>query len=135
MIIVADREGNLRTVDWKDHEIRMQRILRLHYGAGGFALEPTRNSRHALSAGSMGALRNIRGGNTISYAELAGQIGRPTAPRAVGLANAQIQSELLCLVMVSSEPKGSLTGYGGGINRKRWLLEHEGINSTVQNLR
>lgn len=39
MIIVADREGNLRAVDWKDHEIRMQRILRLHYGAGGFALE------------------------------------------------------------------------------------------------
>jgi methylated-DNA-[protein]-cysteine S-methyltransferase len=40
---MADREGNLRAVDWTDHGIRMQRILRLHYGAGGVALQPTRN--------------------------------------------------------------------------------------------
>jgi methylated-DNA-[protein]-cysteine S-methyltransferase len=159
MIILADREGNLRAVDWTDHEIRMQKILRLHYGAGGFALEPARNP-NGLTAGIAryfegdltaidglpvqtggtlfqrkvwDALRNIRCGNTISYAELAGQIGRPTAVRAVGLANGSnpIGVVLPCHRVIGAN--GSLTGYGGGINRKRWLLEHEGIKSTVQN--
>jgi methylated-DNA-[protein]-cysteine S-methyltransferase len=48
MTVVADREGNLRAVDWTDHETRMQRILRLHYGVGGFALEPACNSNSGL---------------------------------------------------------------------------------------
>jgi methylated-DNA-[protein]-cysteine S-methyltransferase len=40
MLIIADREGNLRAVDWADYETRMLRILRLHYGDSGFGLEP-----------------------------------------------------------------------------------------------
>jgi hypothetical protein len=43
MLIVADREGNLRAVDWTDHETRMRRFLRLHYGENGFRLETARN--------------------------------------------------------------------------------------------
>src|SRR5258707_11113672 len=43
MLIVADREGNLRAADWADHETRMHRLLRLHYGENGFSLEPARN--------------------------------------------------------------------------------------------
>ena len=40
--LVADREGNLRAVDWTDHETRMRRFLRLHYGENGFRLETAR---------------------------------------------------------------------------------------------
>src|ERR1700744_188857 len=43
MLIVADQEGNLRAVDWTDHEARMRRFLRLHYGEDGFTLAPARN--------------------------------------------------------------------------------------------
>src|ERR1700761_8031132 len=43
MIIVADHDGNLRAVEWTDHEGRLQRSLRLHYGRNGFKLEPVSN--------------------------------------------------------------------------------------------
>jgi methylated-DNA-[protein]-cysteine S-methyltransferase len=43
MLIVADGEGNLRAVDWTEHETRMRRLLRLHYGQHGFRLEPVRD--------------------------------------------------------------------------------------------
>jgi methylated-DNA-[protein]-cysteine S-methyltransferase len=113
MLIVADRQGNLRAVDWADHETRMRRLLRLHYGENGFRLEPARNPNgltYAISsyfAGGLAAidflpvqtggtpfqrelwcaLRKIPCGTTVSYGKLAEQIGRPAAVRAVGLAN------------------------------------------------
>jgi methylated-DNA-[protein]-cysteine S-methyltransferase len=43
MLIVADHKENLRAVDWADHEARMRRLLRLHFGDNGFELEPVRN--------------------------------------------------------------------------------------------
>src|ERR1700693_4850456 len=43
LMVVADRGGNLRAVDWAGHEHRMRRLLRLHYGEDGFKLEPNRN--------------------------------------------------------------------------------------------
>jgi methylated-DNA-[protein]-cysteine S-methyltransferase len=72
------------------------------------------------------ALRRIRGGKTISYAELARRIGKPRAVRAAGLANGQnpISIVVPCHRVIGSD--GSLTGYGGGLPRKKWLLEHEG---------
>lgn len=72
------------------------------------------------------ALRTIRAGRTQSYAGLARQIGRPTAVRAVGMANGQnpIPLVLPCHRVIGSD--GTLTGYGGGLPRKQWLLEHEG---------
>jgi methylated-DNA-[protein]-cysteine S-methyltransferase len=72
------------------------------------------------------ALRRIPAGRTLSYAELARSIDRPTAVRAVALCNARNPIALVvpCHRVIGSD--GSLTGYGGGLERKRWLLEHEG---------
>jgi len=71
------------------------------------------------------ALRAIPAGETISYGELARQIGDPKATRAVGLANGSNPIGLVvpCHRVIGSD--GSLTGYGGGIERKKWLLAHE----------
>lgn len=151
MLIVIDRDGNLRATDWTDHEARMRRLLHLHYGENGFQLEPARNPnglRDAIRryfAGELAAidtlpvqtegtrfqrevwraLREIPCGNTVSYAKLAERIGRPAAVRAVGLANGSnpVGVVVPCHRVIGSD--GSLTGYGGGIERKRWLLEHE----------
>jgi methylated-DNA-[protein]-cysteine S-methyltransferase len=72
------------------------------------------------------ALRKIGKGGTISYAELARRIGKPKAVRAAGLANGQnpISIVVPCHRVIGSN--GTLTGYGGGLPRKKWLLEHEG---------
>jgi methylated-DNA-[protein]-cysteine S-methyltransferase len=151
MLIVADRDGNLRAVDWADYEGRMRRLLRLHYGEDGFRLAPARrleglaDAIRSYFAGELmaidhlpvqtagtpfqrevwHALRTIPCGTTVSYGKLAEGIGRPAAVRAVGLANGSnpIGVVVPCHRVVGAN--GSLTGYGGGIERKRWLLEHE----------
>jgi methylated-DNA-[protein]-cysteine S-methyltransferase len=71
------------------------------------------------------ALRAIPYGATISYGELAQRIGRPAAVRAVGLANGKNPVSIVvpCHRVIGSD--GSLTGYGGGLERKRYLLELE----------
>jgi methylated-DNA-[protein]-cysteine S-methyltransferase len=155
MIIVADHDGNLRATDWTDHEARTHNFLRLHYGKDGFTLTPARNPNglsHAISSYFAGdltaidnlpvrtngtpfqrqvwqALREIPLGTTISYGELANRIGRPTAVRAVGLANGSNPVGVIvpCHRVIGSD--GSLTGYGGGMERKRWLLEHESAST------
>jgi methylated-DNA-[protein]-cysteine S-methyltransferase len=151
MLIVTDAEGNLRATDWDDHEPRMRALLRRHYGAHGFTFEAkpgppnvTRALRQyfsgdltaidALPVKTAGtpfqrevwqALRKIPCGTTTSYGELAAQIGRPAAVRAVGLANGANPIGLVvpCHRVIGSN--GSLTGYGGGLHRKSWLLHHE----------
>jgi methylated-DNA-[protein]-cysteine S-methyltransferase len=151
MILVADQDGNLRAIDWADHEARMERLLKRHYGEDGFILEPAKNpsglsdtlSRYfagdvttidnvrVATAGTAfqrevwRALRDIPVGTTWSYAELARKIGRPKAVRAVGLANGSnpIGIVVPCHRVIGAN--GSLTGYGGGMERKRWLLNHE----------
>ena len=72
------------------------------------------------------ALREIPVGTTQTYAQLAASIGRPSAPRAVGLANGQnpVSIVIPCHRLIGSN--GALTGYAGGLERKRWLLRHEG---------
>ena len=71
------------------------------------------------------ALRSIPAGETLSYAGLAARIGKPTAMRAVGLANGANPVALVfpCHRVIGAN--GTLTGYGGGLHRKRWLLAHE----------
>jgi methylated-DNA-[protein]-cysteine S-methyltransferase len=71
------------------------------------------------------ALRRIPSGSTLSYAELARRIGEPAAVRAVGAANGANPVALVvpCHRVIGSN--GTLTGYGGGLERKRWLLDHE----------
>jgi O-6-methylguanine DNA methyltransferase len=72
-----------------------------------------------------GALLEIPHGETRSYAEQARQLGRPRAVRAVGRANATNPLPIVipCHRVIGSD--GSLTGFGGGIEAKRWLLDHE----------
>jgi O-6-methylguanine DNA methyltransferase len=72
------------------------------------------------------ALRTIPAGQTRSYADQAQHIGRPTATRAVGLANGQNPISIMvpCHRVIGRD--GSLTGFGGGLERKAWLLRHEG---------
>jgi O-6-methylguanine DNA methyltransferase len=71
------------------------------------------------------ALRRIPAGETASYVEIARQIGTPGASRAVGTANASNPIGVIvpCHRVVRAD--GSIGGYGGGVERKRWLLEHE----------
>jgi methylated-DNA-[protein]-cysteine S-methyltransferase len=149
--IVADVAGRLCAVEWTDQEDRLERSLRLHYGACGFTLTPTKNPAGltaALDAYFRGdldaidglpvaaggtdfqravwrALRRIPCGQTVSYGALAKQIGRPAAVRAVGHANGAnpVSVVVPCHRVIGAD--GSLTGYGGGIERKRWLLAHE----------
>ncbi len=72
------------------------------------------------------ALLEVPYGDTISYAELARRIGKLAAVRAVGAANGAnpIPVIIPCHRVIGSN--GTLTGYGGGIERKQWLLAHEG---------
>jgi len=72
------------------------------------------------------ALRRIPGGATISYAELARRIGEPTAVRAVGTANGANPVAVIVPCHRVIGANGKLTGYGGGLDRKQWLLTHEG---------
>ena len=71
-------------------------------------------------------LRTIPAGTTWSYAQLARVVGQPTAMRAVGAANGKNPIALVvpCHRVISTD--GTLGGYGGGLDRKRWLLRHEG---------
>jgi methylated-DNA-[protein]-cysteine S-methyltransferase len=72
------------------------------------------------------ALRAIPFGETRSYAAIATAIGRPSAMRAVGAANGKNPIAIIvpCHRVIGAD--GSLTGFGGGLPRKRWLLRHEG---------
>jgi methylated-DNA-[protein]-cysteine S-methyltransferase len=149
--IVADTAGALRAVEWTDYEERMHHSLRLQYGKDGYALKSARNpagfsaalrayfdgdltaiDRLTVATGGTEfqksvwrALRTIPCGETISYAALAQRVGRPNAVRAVGHANGDnpISVVVPCHRVIGTN--GSLTGYGGGIERKRWLLAHE----------
>jgi AraC family transcriptional regulator of adaptative response/methylated-DNA-[protein]-cysteine methyltransferase len=71
------------------------------------------------------ALREIPFGETRSYRQQAEAVGRPTAVRAIGRANGENRIAIVvpCHRVVGAD--GSLTGYGGGLWRKKWLLEHE----------
>jgi methylated-DNA-[protein]-cysteine S-methyltransferase len=73
------------------------------------------------------ALRSIPIGSVVSYGQLATQLGNANASRAVGMANSlnPVSIVLPCHRVIGSD--SSLTGYAGGLERKRWLLEHEGF--------
>jgi methylated-DNA-[protein]-cysteine S-methyltransferase len=152
MLVVTDDEQNIRAVDWEDHEQRMLTLLGRHYGAKAFRLsEASRPSeaQRLLNAYFEGdidalsgyktatngtdfqlsvwrALRQIPPGHTISYGTLAVRIGRPAATRAVGLANGANPVAIVVPCHRVIGANASLTGYGGGLDRKRWLLAHEG---------
>lgn len=150
-LLVTDGEGRLRALDWHDHEPRMRTLLARQYRHASPELQETHQAPAAHAAllryfsGELHVLdtlpvalggtdfqrlvwrtlRDIPPGQTLSYAELARRIGRPAAIRAVGLANGAnpISLALPCHRVIGSN--AALTGYGGGLHRKQWLLEHE----------
>lgn len=150
-LLITDAQGTLRTLDFRDYEPRMRRLMRLQYGKDIELIEgpAPKSLLRALKAyfdGDIGALdgiacemagtpfqrsvwkqlRRIPAGKTTSYGALARRIGRPAAMRAVGAANGAnpIAIVVPCHRVIGTD--GSLTGYGGGLDRKRWLLRHEG---------
>lgn len=71
------------------------------------------------------ALRSVKAGRTSSYAALAKRIGSPAAVRAVGAANGANPVAIIVPCHRIIGANGTLTGYGGGLKRKEWLLRHE----------
>jgi methylated-DNA-[protein]-cysteine S-methyltransferase len=151
LLLATDDAGIVRVVDLAGDEMWMTRHLQRQYGDGvslqsGKAPAAVRRSLDDYFAGHLGALdeiqcqadgtpfqqqvwtalREIPAGKTLSYGALAERIGNPRAVRAVGLANGSnpIPIVIPCHRVIGSD--GSLTGYGGGLERKRWLLAHEG---------
>jgi len=152
-LVAVVRDSALCALDFGDCEPRMRSLLAARFD--GYELRTARNpagvSKHIRSyfAGSLDALdaiaidmhgtpfqrrvwralRRVPPGSTASYGEIAARIGRPHAVRAVGMTNARNPIVLVvpCHRIIGSD--GSLTGYGGGLDRKRWLLAHEGAIS------
>jgi methylated-DNA-[protein]-cysteine S-methyltransferase len=150
-LLVTDAAGVLRALDWQEFEPRMRELLRLQYGA--MVLEDARSPkelRTALTAYFKGdldrlntikwrvagtpfqqkvwtALPRIPAGTTMSYGALAAKLDAPKAMRAVGHANGcnPISVVVPCHRLIGAN--GALVKYGGGLERKRWLLEHEGV--------
>ncbi len=78
------------------------------------------------------ALRGIPYGQTVSYGEIARRVGQPSAARAVGLANGRNPIAVIvpCHRVIGAD--GTLTGYGGGLERKRLLLDLENGQTSLQ---
>ncbi len=152
MIIVTDEQGALRALEWTDLDTRMDRLLSRQYKGLELVLRKAKAPPPIVSAlsayfsgqlnaldglaTSMGgtpfqrsvwqALRTIPVGQTRSYRDIAIAIGNPKGVRAIGLANGAnpIGIVVPCHRVIGAN--GTLTGYGGGLNRKEWLLKHEG---------
>jgi methylated-DNA-[protein]-cysteine S-methyltransferase len=149
LLIVSDEQGALRGLEFEENEARLMGLLGRYYpgvvvGEG----EAPLNVKEALGAyfeGELdslesvrvetggtafqrqvwGGLRAIPAGQTVSYGELAARIGREGASRAVGAANGAnaIPIVVPCHRVIGAD--GSLTGFGSGLSRKQWLLDHE----------
>lgn len=147
--VVADGDM-LLAMEFGDAEQRLMPMLRRRFGTDvtpepAGSLHRIASAISAYFAGDLGALdaievdgggtafqrqawnalRKIPPGETRTYGQMAGLLGRPNSARAVGAANALNPISLVvpCHRLVGSD--GALTGYGGSVARKRWLLEHE----------
>lgn len=150
MLIATDHQDRLCALDFEDYRPRIMRLLKRYHGdasliagtvppdidaalgaylAGRF---PALGELACATGGTpfqqgvWAALRNIPPGIPLSYGVLAARLGHPTATRAVGLANGAnpVAIVIPCHRVIGAD--GSMTGYGGGLPRKRWLLDHEG---------
>ena len=147
-ILTAWRGGALCALDYEDYRGRMLQLLRSRFGEVQLIPRKQREFRANLKkyfAGEMSALANVEAdgggtpfqrstwkalrtipaGRTATYGEIAARIGSPSSARAVGLANSlnPVAIVVPCHRVVGAS--GKLTGYAGGLERKRWLLEHE----------
>lgn len=151
ILIVTDEDGALRALDFEDYRPRLDRLLHRHYGAvmpePGDVPAAVATTLDAYFAGDLTApdrlatatngtdfqrlvwaeLRRLSPGQTVTYGTMSARIGRPGASRAMGLANGAnpIAIVVPCHRVIGAD--GSLTGYGGGLARKQWLLRHEGV--------
>jgi methylated-DNA-[protein]-cysteine S-methyltransferase len=127
-VSVLRRFGNASIVDQPD-PLGASSRLRAYFEGDLRALDglPVDTGGTPFQRSVWDALRRIPAGATLSYGRLAALLGRPTATRAVGLANGSNPVAIVvpCHRVIGAD--GSLTGYGGGLDRKRWLLEHEGV--------
>lgn len=149
-IVLAGTPEALWALDFGDCRERMDRLLTRHWpgvelepkpGFGGFrgrveaylggdleALTAVRTDSNGTEFEELvwKCLRTVEPGTTASYGELAARLGRPGAARAVGRANSLNPVALVvpCHRVIGGD--GSLTGYAGGLERKKWLLAHEG---------
>jgi methylated-DNA-[protein]-cysteine S-methyltransferase len=149
LLLVTDDDGALRAMEFEENESRMMRLLHRYYP--GHHLEPgpaphaIKRSLLAYFAGEFDALTRVRvasggtafqrevwnalrcipAGTTMSYGQLAIALGRRGASRAVGAANGAnpIPIVVPCHRVIGAD--GSLTGFGSGLPRKQWLLDHE----------
>jgi methylated-DNA-[protein]-cysteine S-methyltransferase len=111
----------------------VRRLLRSYFEGdiGCLSTIEWRTAGTSFQQGVWAALATIAPGTTLSYGALAAKFGCPKSVRAIGRANGAnpISLVVLCHRVIGAD--GSLTGYGGGIERKRWLLSHE--NATFRN--
>ena len=152
LALIADEAGALRMVEFADCLDRIERWLKRALNRHGSSLRDGRVSETlragfaAYFAGNLSALdampvklggttfqnevwkalRRIEPGRTFGYGAFAERLGRPQSARAVGHANGANPLAIVvpCHRLVGAD--GDLTNYGGGIERKRWLLDHEG---------
>jgi methylated-DNA-[protein]-cysteine S-methyltransferase len=155
LLLVTDDEGTLRGLEFAANEARLRRLLGSHYPGVAFedgdAPALLKRSLVAYLNGDVdalagvatatngtpfqrevwAALRTIPAGTTLSYGELATKLGRKGASRAVGAANGAnpIPIVVPCHRVIGAD--GSLTGFGSGLDRKRWLLDHEARFATA----
>lgn len=152
ILLVSDGQA-LRALDFLSHEARMRELLGRYWGPLNLTPLPRSAAPSAFRkvierylAGELdaidtvpvctggtpfqqevwAALRTIPVGTTWSYGELAQRLGRRQGARAVGLANGANPVSLVVPCHRVIGTGGALTGYGGGLPRKRWLLAHEG---------
>lgn len=150
--VLCDETFHLRAVEWEEHSERMNELLDIHYRKEGYTRIPATNpgglSRKLLdyfegdlavidtlptaTAGTpfqrevWKALREIPCGHVMHYGQLAERLGRIGAPRAVGAANGSNPVSIVVPCHRVIGRNGTMTGYAGGVQRKEWLLRHEG---------
>ncbi len=150
--VICDEQYRLRAVEWEEHADRMELLLNIHYRKPGYrrvaASNPggLSNKLHDYFAGNLSvindlptetagtpfqravwkALREIPCGQVIHYGQLAELLGRAGAARAVGAANGSNPISIVVPCHRVIGRNGTLTGYAGGVQRKEWLLRHEG---------
>ncbi len=149
-LVVTDEVGAVCAFDFEDYEDRLRRLMARHHPRAAMVdgdspwtvktavaayFDGDVRALDGLAVRTRGtdfqrevwaALRAIPPGETRSYGQLAVAVGRPKAMRAVGLANGSNPIGIIVPCHRVIGANGTLTGYAGGIERKRWLLAHEG---------
>lgn len=150
--ILCDENFCLRAVEWEEHSDRMVALLNTHYRSEGYQriaasnpgglsqklqdyfagdlavidTLPTATAGTAFQREVWQTLRTIPCGQVMYYGQLAETLGRASAARAVGAANGSNPVSIVVPCHRVIGRNGTMTGYAGGVQRKEWLLRHEG---------